>query len=348
MKQKLLLAGVLSVLLTCCKNKSIPDVSRIPVTLTLVRFEKDFFSLDTTQLAPSLQALQKRHPWFYGDFLQHILGLGADTDSLSAPQLAAITQFLRDYRPIYDSAGLHFTQLEATLKELRDGLQRVRYYFPGYPLPNKLITFVGPMDAFYEASLGSYGDVLTRDGLATGLQLHLGADFSMYQSAMGQALYPNYISRRFTPGMISVNALKNIVDDLYPDQSRGMVLIDQMVEKGKRLYVLDQLMPYTPDSLKLGYTAAQLHGCLENEGKIWNFLVTNNFLLRNDPVLTKAYLSDGPKTPELGDGSPGYIGLFVGRQIVNAYMEKHAATTLQELLQTDARKIYEDSKYRPK
>ena len=73
-----------------------------------------------------------------------------------------------------------------------------------------------------------------------------------------------------------------------------------------------------------------------------------NVLLNNDPTIVKSYLNDGPKTQELGEGSPGYIGLFTGRQIVRAFMEKNEKLTLKQLLETPARKIYEDSKYRPK
>ena len=53
----------------------------------------------------------------------------------------------------------------------------------------------------------------------------------------------HYISRRFKPDYIPVNCAKNIIDDLYPDESKTSALIDQMVDKGKRLYVLDLLTP---------------------------------------------------------------------------------------------------------
>jgi hypothetical protein len=51
---------------------------------------------------------------------------------------------------------------------------------------------------------------------------------------------------------------------------------------------------------------------------------------------------------ELGDNSPGYISLFVGKRIVETYMEKFPETSLQQLLEVDNRKVYELSKYKPK
>ncbi|MEO8583763.1 MAG: hypothetical protein ABI415_08195, partial [Flavitalea sp.] len=228
------------------------------------------------------------------------------------------------------------------------GLKHVKYYFPTYKLPTRLITFIGPMDAYFEASTGGYGDAITTDGLAIGLQLHLGSDFSMYHSDMGLALYPAYISRKFAPEYISVNSIKNIIDDLFPDQSGDKTLIEQMVEKGKRIYLLDRFMPNIPDTLKIGYTNNQLKGCISNQGLIWNYFVKNGLVYSNDPSLIKNYIGDSPNTPEFGDGAPGNIGLFVGWEIVKQYMEKNASLSLTDLFHTNAKKVFEESHFRPK
>ncbi|HUQ66635.1 MAG TPA: hypothetical protein VM101_10790, partial [Flavitalea sp.] len=233
-------------------------------------------------------------------------------------------------------------------EQITDGLKHVKYYFPNYDLPHSIITFIGPMDAYFEGSTGGYGDVITTEGLAVGLQLHLGKNFSMYTSEMGLSLFPSYISRKFSPEYIPVNAMKNIIDDLYPDQSADKTLIEQMVEKGKRIYLLSLLMPETPDTLKIGYTAQQLKGCRENEGLIWNYFVKNGLLFNNDPSLIKNYIGDSPNTPEFGEGAPGNIGLFTGWKIVLKYMEKKTDVPPDQLMKTDAKKLFEESKYRPK
>ncbi len=347
MKRLTVFIALIAILESCSNNSKTPDVSNIKVELTVERFEKDLFSVDTNNILISLKQLQNKYPSFFPDFTSNILGLPPLTDT-SNEAMTAIKKFIADYRPIKDSADKILGDLKNTEKEIKQGLQFIKFYFPAYQLPQKLITFIGPMDAFYEASLGGYGDVVTRDGMATGLQLHLGSEFSFYHSQMGESLYPGYISKRFTPQTISVNCIKNIIDDLYPEQLRGKVLVEQMIEKGKRLYVLDKVMPFAADSLKIGYTSNQLKGCYGNEGRIWNFFVTNSLLLSNEPSLQKNYMADAPATQELGDGSPGYIGLFTGWQIVKKYMEKNSALTLPQLLQTDAQKIFEESKYRPK
>ena len=334
-------------LFVSCSDVDTPNVSGIKADVEVQRFDKDFFSIDTTNILPSLQRLYAKYPSFLGDYLQNILGLPPLSDT-SFGTMSAIRKFLSDYKPIRDSAQNAFQKIDRAEEDIEQSLRYVKHYFPKYQLPRKLITFIGPMDAYFEGSLGGYGDVITNDALAIGLQLHLGKDFSLYKSEMGQALYPAYISRRFAPEYIPVNCTKNIVDDMFPDQSTGKHLVLQMVEKGKRMYLLDRLMPKTDDSLKIGYTRSQLAGCYKNEGFIWNYFLTNGLLYNNDPAMIKNYIGESPNTPEFGEGAPGNIGLFTGWQIVKKYMENNKSLSLEGLMRTDPKKLFEESKYRPR
>ncbi len=321
-----------------CKNKNIPNVSNIKVDLTLQRFEKDFFSIDTTNIDQSLQQLNKKYPGFFQDFVFNILGLPSHPDSAAAVQ-RDVTAFIRSYQPVKNDADKVFASMDQVQKEVKKGLQFVRHYFPAYRVPNKMITFIGPIN--------SYGNIITTDAFAVGLQLYMGSNYPLYQTEAGQGLYPAYISRRFKPEYIPVNCIKNIVDDMYPDNSAGRPLIEQMIGAGKRLYLLDHLMPQTADTLKTGYTKNQLEGSLKNEEFIWSFFVQNDLLYVSDPALTKDYMNEAPNTAALGQASPGFIGQFVGWRIVQKWMDKNEKVTLPELMQTNAKKIFTEAKYRP-
>jgi len=330
-----------------CRSSDTPDVSDIKVNLETQRFEKDFFALDTNKLTEGLNNLGSKYPLFLPDYIQKVLGLPLLSNG--APETGdMIKKFIADYRPLKDSADKAFKNFIDQADQIKDGLKYVKHYFPAYKTPEKLITFIGPMDAYFEASTGGYGDALTSDALIIGLQLHLGSNFSIYKSEMGQSLYPAYISRRFTPEYIHVNAIKNVIDDLYPENTIGKSLVEKMVEKGKRLYLLDKLLPETADTLKIGYTGKQLKGCYENEGLIWNFILTNSLAYNTDPSIIKGYIGEAPNTPELGEGSPGYLGLFVGKQIVKKFVEKNPKMSLTDLMKQDPKKLFELSKYRPR
>lgn len=321
-----------------CTGRKVPDVSGIKVDLELQRFDKDFFSVDTSHLDQSLQQLHQKYPSFLQDFVFNILGLPAQPDSTMATE-QQVKAFIRSYIPLKDSADKLFSDVNALEKEVRRGLQFVKYYFPAYKLPVKLITFIGPIN--------SYGNILTTDALAVGLQLYMGKNFSLYQSEAGQEMYPAYISRRFEKEYIPVNCIKTIIDDIFPDNNASRPLVEQMIQAGKRLYVLDHLMPEIADTLKTGYTKNQLEGCYANEEAIWSFFVQNDLLFSTDPSVTKDYMNDAPQTQAFGKDSPGFIGQFAGWQIVKKWMAKNEKVSLEQLLQANPKTIFEQAKYKP-
>lgn len=329
---------VVTAIFFSCKNNDIPDVSNIKVNLKVYRFEKDFFAIDTNNILNELQRLRIKYPAFINDFTSQILGFDhqAPPDSITK----YIYLFIRDYRFVKDSADKVFPNIDKQVKEIKQGLQFVKYYFPAYITPYQVITFIGPFDG--------YSDVITSDAFAVGLQLHLGSEFSFYKSDVTRDIFPEYISRKFTPEYIPVNCLKNVVDDMYPDKSIGRPLIEQMVEKGKRLYLLDKFLPYTQPHLKIGYTEAQLKDSYANEAVIWDFFLNNELLNNSDQNIVKNYIGESPKTQELGEGSPGNIGAFSGWQIVTRYMEKNTSVPLGDLMKIPAREIYQGSKYKPR
>lgn len=337
------------ILFSCNNNKNIPDVSNIKVNLESRRFEQDFFAMDTNNIAASMQQILKKYPRFTPDFVENILGL--DLDSLLIPfnaQDNAVRLFIKDYLPIKDSSDNIFKNFIKENDEIKRGLQFVKYYFPDYKLPQSVITFIGPINANFETSFGTQGDILTSEGLGIGLQLHLGKNFSFYQSPEGQEQYPDFLSNNFDPEHIPVNSIRNIIDDLFPDRGTGKALIEQMVEKGKRLFLLTKFLPYMPEYLCIGYTEKQSKDSYTNEAVIWDFFLNNEFLNNTEQNIVKNYIGESPKTQEFGNDSPGNLGSFIGLQIVKKYMEKFPETKLKNLINTEAREIFSKSKYKPR
>src|SRR5215213_4432540 len=147
MKNWLLLS--LLALLASCNNKKVPDVSGIKADLQVQRFEQDFFAIDTNNIGMSMLRLQQKYPLFLNDFLVNILGIPLVIGNDTAAS-AVVKKFIRDYKPIKDTADKVFSAstIAAVEKEVKRGLQFAKHYFPGYQPPTKLITFIGPMDAY--------------------------------------------------------------------------------------------------------------------------------------------------------------------------------------------------------
>lgn len=331
----ILVAGFL---FSCKNNKNLPDVSGIRVELKAERFEKDFFAIDTNTIAAGLHKLRTAYPEFYSVFMNEILGVsGADT---SENTIRITRIFLQDYRFLYDTLQTVYKNTDWLKKELEQQLRYVKYYFPEYRA-EKLLTFIGPFDA--------PGTALIEGGFAVGLQQYAGKNFSVYQTAPFQAMFPFYISRRFDPRYITVNCMKLVTEDLFPDKSRGRPLIEQMIEKGKQWWLLDKFLPKTADSLKTGYTQQQLNWCRENEGLIWSVFIRSQELNSIDPVTIQTYLGEAPFTQGFSqEHSPGNLGQWVGWQIVKKFAAKNPSLHPREIMLTDARQILEEAKYKPK
>lgn len=338
MKKNVVFLALLLGIASCRSGKHGPDISGVHIELKLERFDQAFFSMDTTNMQRSLFTLNQRFPYFTNDFMVNILGTTPLSDtSLIAFRAARI--FLTSYLPVKDSIEHEFKNVDWLEKELRSSFAHIKYYFPNYQMPPKVVSFIGPFDAPAAA--------LTRFTLAIGLQLYAGKDFSFYKSAQGQELYPAYVSRRFEPQYINTNCMKAIAEDLFPDTSGGRPLIEQIIEKGKYWWLVNQFIPDAEDSLITGFTESQLKWCKENEGQIWNiFLQTDIFTI--DQGLVKNFLGESPRTQGMPDSSPGNIGQWVGWQIVKKYFEKNPSISPKELMQTNSRTIFDAAKYKPK
>jgi len=118
--------------------------------------------------------------------------------------------------------------------------------------------------------------------------------------------------------------------------------------------LLDKFLPDTPDSLKTGYSKSQTEFIEKNEGNIWGeFLKSTLDAYTVDQERLKNYLGEGPFTQDMphdleGNGTPGNIGQWIGCRIVKKFAEKNPMMSVQEILATSARLIFQEAKYKPK
>jgi hypothetical protein len=330
-----------AIITSCSDKKNIPDVSNIKVGLSVQRFEKDLFTIDTSDFALQLDKLQAKYPAFGENFIYTVL----NADAKWPPDTVAsyVAGFVKEYRKVYDSSEKVFKNFTAVENEIKKGLQFLKYYFPAYKAPSKVVTFIGPVDGI--------GIALDSDAFCVGLQSYLGKDFPLYKSEQVLKIYPEYVSRRFEPDYIAINCMQLVTGEIYPEKLEDKPLVQQMVEKGKSLYLLQKILPYTAENKLIGYTEQQMKMCYANEVKIWSLFTQNNMLQTIDNNIIRNYIGESPKTQELSDDNgnfaPGNIGSFAGWQIIKKYMNKYPETKLPDLLAMDAETIFEKAKYKP-
>jgi len=314
------------------------------VDIQVERFEKDFFSMDTIGIAKGLRDLEVKYPTLYPIFINNILGLNDSSRDKGA------IKFIGQNKFIADAADKEFKNTEEIKKDFEKAFQYVKYYFPNYKIP-KRITIVGPPDALAQTSSGEQTpNFIGPDFLGLSLQFYLGKDFLLYQDEFFISnIAPEYRSRRFDKKYLTADAMKLITDDIYPDKSSAKGLVEQMIEKGKQWWLLDKFLPNAPDSIKTGYTKQQLTWCTNNEGLVWNDIITTEKdLYTKDPMTLQNYIAEAPFTQSLGPASPGNIGQWIGWRIVKKFESKSSSLSVIDILKTDARKIFEQAKYKPK
>lgn len=342
--KKTMLALLLAFSLFSCKSKkNNPKVDDIAVTVKLDRFDRDFFTLDTNNLEAGLTALHQKHPGMTSIFLRDVLGLD------SALMLTGVRNFIRLSGGLFDTVNTVFKSTAGVEKDFESAFKHIKYYFPAYPLP-AVTLIAGPMDAIATSETGPTPDFLRPGLLGISLQFYLGKDFSVYKDPFFiQNVVPTYRSRRFSKEYIIADAMQLIINDMFPDKSGAKPLIEQMVEKGKRWYMMDLLLPTTPDSIKTGYTQLQLEWVNANEGLIWSDVIRSEDLYSLTPSVIQTYIGEAPFTQGFSqEYSPGNMGQWIGWQIVKKFVSKNPNIKPADLMNTPASKILDEAKYKPK
>ncbi|WP_296148320.1 gliding motility lipoprotein GldB [uncultured Flavobacterium sp.] len=299
------------------KDKVEKAIEDVPVELEVERFDKIFYETPVQDLAK----IKKEYPYFFPAGNEDTVW----TNKMKNPLL----------RELHAEVQKQFGDFQSERTELEELFRHIKFYFPLTKLP-KVITLISEVDT---DSKVIYADSL----LLISLDVYLGKDHRFYEG------FPEYQRTSFEksqllPDVVSDFALRKIP----PPKDR--TLLSQMIYFGKELYLKDVLIPQVSDAEKIGYTPKQITWSQENEGYIWRYFVDENLLYDSDPKLPGRFINPAPFSKfylEIDNESPGKIGMWIGWQIVRSYM-KNNDVSLQQLLQTDAKEIFDNSKYKPK
>lgn len=323
------------------KGKDIPDVSDISVEVDLKRFDQALFTLDTNDITNELQAIEKTYGDFSSIYFNQILG---SKDQNIAPEghEAYVSGFIvhEGVRKLYDTTQIVFPKMDALVAEFEDAFRFYKYYFPQQPLSGEVVAFIS------EFSIGGflYGD----NSIGVGLDFYLGEDYPYQQLNPANPNFSQYLTRTFTKEHIVFKSMKLLVQDLLGNP-RGNKLIDHIVHSGKELYLLDQLMPHTPDYIKMEYSQEQVDWVNENEANIWAYLISEDLIYSDEHGKYRKFIEYSPNSPGMPDDAPGRTASWLGWQIIKAYMDRNPDTGLQELIRMpDAQEIMNKSKYKPR
>ncbi|UMB60101.1 gliding motility lipoprotein GldB [Lutibacter sp. A80] len=318
MNKILILLSVLLVSISCKKEMKINvDVSNINVDVEIDRFEQLFY----TTTANSLPKIKSKYPYLFPVY---------NSDSIWLEKINN-----KDEIELFKKTQEVFGDFKDQKLEIETLFKHIKYYDSSFKSP-KIITLVTDLD--YESKV-IYADSL----LFVSLDMYLGKDNPMYID------FPAYISRNFEKSQLVVDIAAEI-SKKHINPARKRQFLDIIINEGKRMYLIESYLPNHSKSSLIGYTPVEYQWAEANESGIWKYFIENKLLYSSDSDLRARFIDKAPFSKffiDIDKETPGSIGVWLGWQIVKAYMNNNNVT-LQQLLHTNADEIFNKSRYKPK
>ncbi len=315
---RLLIVAIVLLFSVSCKREIAKkvDVSNIKVIVSVIRFEQKFYESDETTLPP----LKKEFPYLFP----------IQNDSIWLNKIKD-----KEERELYKKSQAVFGDFENEKAQIEDLFKHVKYEHPNFN-PPKIITLITNLD--YQNKI-VYADSL----LFVSLDMYLGKNSEVYQD------FPVYLSQNFDKSQLVVD-MASVISDRYFTADKSRQFLDMVIGAGKKMYMIDRYLPSVSDAKKIGYNETEYEWAMNNESQIWKYFIEKKLLYSTDSGLYDRFMANAPFSKfyiDIDKESPGKIGVWLGWQIVRAYMNNNNVT-LQQLLQTDAEEIFKKSKYKPK
>jgi len=218
----------------------------------------------------------------------------------------------------------------------------MKFYFPDFVPPN-VYTFIS--DLGNQVFLFPDKD---KDGVGIGLDMFLGDEFPYVQFSKENPAFSQYLSRTFNSDHIARKVMYLIIDDMVGPPI-GDRLLDHMIHNGKKLYILDKVLPMAHDSIVMEYSGEETEWVKNSELSMWAFFFDQDLFYETNSMKINKYVNDSPDSPGMPSEAPGRTANYMGWQIVKAYMNKYKNTSMDQLIQlNDTQFIMDKSRYKPK
>ncbi len=331
-----------SVLLASCTSDGVevPDVEHIEVDVKLRRFEQDLFALDTQRLGEQLPELKEQYPEFSDVFFNRILGVN-DPSIAPEGEIPYLKGFLTypSLKELYQTTQVQYGDMNDLHAQFNQAFRYWKYYFPEQKAPT-LTTFI----AEYAVGVFVYGD----NDLGIGLDFFLGSDYPYQQYNPNNPNFSAYLTRTFNQEHLVVKSLLPLIEDLLGPPP-GDQMLDHMVHNGKKLYILDHLLPYRPDSIIMQVSGEQMRWLEENELEMWAYFLQEDLLYSSSWQDIRKFVDYSPHSPGMPPEAPGRTANYLGWKIVEAYMDRRGPVDLSHLVdQRDAQQLMEQAQFRPR
>ena len=326
---------ILTVLLCACQGgrEYFPkDIEAVEVEI--VRFDSAQLAVHPDSVRQGIEQLYADYEEFMPMFVEGILRLPTeDTAYLCELYGNFLTDTMMGFAQTNALVQEKFANIDSLQKSINIAFSRLHYLYPEWEIP-KVYLFVSG----FNSSVMYYDNIM-----GVGVDMYLGSDYPYYN----QVVY-NYQKQTMRKECVVGDMMSMYIAYHVAYNSKYNRLLEQMIFRGKQLFLLAQLLPNEPAWEVIGYSKEQWDWCVQYEQAIWNRIMQKRDLFKTESNVLSSYMNDGPFTAEITQDSPGRLGLWVGWRIVESYMRNNKGVTLHELInENDAQKILEQSFYKP-
>ena len=308
------------------------DTTKNRIVVKIHRFDRDLIKFDTTHMNVSFYKLYKNYSDFIPVFCNEVLDINY-TDTVAVRKL--FVKYLADttFTPVNKKTLETFDNVTGIERKVSDAYTYIHYYFPKVKLP----------EIYFFVSGFNRQVILNEKFIALGTDMYLGADFPSYKNLTYQ-----YLIYNMRPECIPVDLVSTTLFRMFVMSSKEERLLDNMIFRGKIMYLISVFMPNEKPEDIIGYKPEQWKWCKKYEKQIWSSIIDQKYLFSTDFQLIRKFMNDAPFTSPISQESPGRLGTWMGWQIVNSYMKTNDKVSLTELMEErDSQKILENSGYRP-
>ena len=341
MKKIIYIASVcLLALISCQKGRSYfpkeltVSGERLEVSVDIVRFDNALLNVHETSVAHDIKVLYDEYPEFMPVWVEDILGIpSADTAFLEKQLPLFLNDTLYGFKQTNAREQEMFADVSGLEKELSKAFSRIKWLYPDTEIPSIYLFISGFNAPIY----------FTEDIIGIGADMYLGSDYEYYNRVVYE-----YQKQTMRKECIPVDVVSAYLFRNLPYTSTKSRLLDQMIYRGKVMYLTAQIFDELPGYEVMGWKKEQWKWCEQNERAIWHLVMDKRDLFKTENLVLTGYLNDGPFTSEISQDAPARLGIWLGWRIAESYMEHNKDVTLQELMaEGDAQKILELSFYKP-
>ena len=335
MGYRLSVIGIVIFVLTACHSgRTYFPKDLEPQQIEIVRFDNALLNVQEATVEQDIRVLYDTYPVFMPLWVEEILGIPSEDTAYLVQQLPAfLNDTLYGFKATNAKEREVFADISDIQKAINKAFARIGYLYPETEIPTLYLFVSGFQTPIY------FGDEL----IGIGGDMYLGSDYAYYNRVVYE-----YQKQTMRKECIPVDVISAYLFRTLPYTSTKSRLLDQMLYRGKIMYLTAQIFDELPDYEVMGWTKTQWDWCMQNERAIWHLVMDKRDLFKTESLVLTNYLNDGPFTSEISQDSPGRLGIWLGWRIAQSYMEHNETVTLQELLaEPDAQKILEESFYKP-